>query len=755
MARVPMFAALPALACTWLLQACGGDGGQPMPVASDSAARQLVSSGFSGQFGFQLADEAETIGAGADGEGGIAIGARLRVRGAEVVVFDTAGAEIGRALTDDAGLVTFRPVDGSRSAIGVELRGNASAELYDPTLDRWVAFGPDARWRALVPMITANVGLGPLSEAWVTRYETQAPTRPIQPKAGDHAVQRKLAELIADRSISFDDLLRAEQGLARATSNTARVLEALGFALDARLQAPNELYNGLWQAPVGDREALVSALRAATFSGGRRGYQAGGDLPETGGVDVGLLFEVLAAFEVPTRDPALIAGREPVPPTSRMLRLTDILRDDLRRDGELDCADGAEPLQGELRPLIRCFGAQTHARITTVLGGLGLSQAVPLTDVAIGTTSIVSGNSVQLIAQDLGGALAAAQINGDGSLGSQTILAQGAEFHELGSRSMLVTLFDRDKPDLLGNRLFIVGDADPATVAAAGPAQALSNGFTGVSLDPLLPTASRGVAVVRAGKWGDQFGFLSGEGQLFLGGASEGIRAALGVRAGELHQVNGRPLHAGGAPAPQIIRDFAFKDADSLWLLDARRNCLLDSAKGTCTAPLGADRAWRMAIDLDGGQWMFAGEAVYVRGNSGVGDAALAGSRNREVWSQVPLAEITPVAPAHIESLHFTERFGYVTIRLSPDSSRPIGETVIMQMGEDVSGEGRVRIINRAESFLIAMPFALSPNLLIMSELFHEPDLADADRNTFGLGVTGVDDTVGIRRDPRFAFFAF
>ncbi|MEZ5650759.1 MAG: hypothetical protein R3E87_09460 [Burkholderiaceae bacterium] len=751
------------------LHACGGDHDSANEastgdVGSDPASKSGLTAGFTGDFGYRLPEQASVLGVGADGQGGIAIGARFLVRGATVRVFDESGIEIGRAETDDTGLVTYRPPDGSLAAIGVELQGNDQAEIFDPVLDRWVAFPATTVWRALVPVVSGNIGLGPLSEAWVSRYFDRPSVaagnrKPASVAEAPIVVGRrtKLGELIRARRIDVDDLNLAASSLTREVARLARYAEVLGFALDRRVERPAELHNGLWSAPTGDRSTMVDALRRATVSGGRRGYQAGGDLPVDGGIDVARFYELLAGFEVPPIAGTEQTTRDPVAPVSPLITSSWLLRSDLAEDDALDCAEAGGPLLVYGHPSMQCFGVASFPRIAAVLGRLELAQATGVSGFALSNADMVYAGALYLLEQDLAGSVLATRVERDSSLADPVPLAHGAEIRNLNLMGVLLSLLDSEKPTPLRHRLYFVGSPDPATATLAGPARSLQNGFAGFDLLPLLPAPSHGRPLLAAQAQGGQFAFLLGDGSLTLGGEIDGLRSRLAANAGEFLRINERvlPGQVASFQAPAVIGDFAWIDDDAMWLLDAQRNCLHDTRDGSCRAMPDVGRRWQLTRDLDGGVWAYAGEMLYVIGSSAVADAALGPGRDGSAWTAVPLPQASSSAQPRIDALHLTDRFVYAVVDLAPGDGRPAGGTQVVQIGEDVSAEGPIRVIHESQTYLVAQVPVPLPHLLIMAELIHEPNLDDTQRDSFGIGITAVDDELGIDRQVRIANFPY
>ena len=762
--RLAFVAAL-FIGATPALQGCGDDvapvesdgGSQETAVSSDGAvptndarvAEAVLVSGFDGDLGFSLPAEAGALGAGADGDGGVAIGARHRVKGARITVHDAAGTVLGSALTDDRGLVTYRPPDGGAGGVTVVLRGADGAELYDLVAQRWVPFPENRVWRAVLPRITANIGLGPLSEAWVTRYERlnvrgEGLERPVPKRMAAATSPASLDAVVSVGRIDEDALLEAEVGLARATGELARLAEALGFALDERLETPAHLHAGLWSEPYAGRAEWVDSLRSRSFSGGARGYEAGGDLPATGGIDVAMLYEVLAAAALP--DGAGSGTNTP------LLRAGDALVADHAADGELDCAASGGVLA--MTPLtIDCFSPGNGHRVVPMLARLGLEPAVPVTGVTVASATVALDDDFHLIEQDLGGAVLATPLLTGGELGERRLLTTAGSFFGLDILSMIVA---PSGPQAADEPRLVLFDFDTTGLVPDDAAPvALAQGFVGRDLGAALPPRARGRTVVRAMREEDRFlALLTDDGALHL--AEGGIAAGSGADqpSGLWQTVNDGGDAGDAVAAPAVIRDFAWRRDGSLWLLDATRNCLLDLSTGGCTAPPATGLAWRMAVDPDGGVWLHSGRSLFVLGPSRLGDVAVDGSRDVSAFTPVTFAEEVSGA-LRIETVRFTEAFGYLTATLPPDGDRPVGEVFVFRFGGPPGSPAGIREVSSATSFLNAAPVDLEPGLFAVTELFHEEDVPDDARDFFGLGQSAYLDSGQSAQEPQLVRFAY
>ncbi|MFO1272235.1 MAG: RCC1 domain-containing protein, partial [Rubrivivax sp.] len=153
------------------LLATGSDPQGPPPPPPQSCAA-TVNSGFSGALDWVAGDTG--VGAGADGEGGVGIQVSLGVSpvvGAVVTVRKADGTTLGSAPTGSDGRVTLKACDTAGPFL-VEAQGVSGATYFDAAVrpaGARVAFGAGTSMRAVVPALSANIGVTPWTEAVVQR----------------------------------------------------------------------------------------------------------------------------------------------------------------------------------------------------------------------------------------------------------------------------------------------------------------------------------------------------------------------------------------------------------------------------------------------------------------------------------------------------------------------------------------------------------------------------------------------------------
>lgn len=155
-----------------LLATGGGGGGSEPQEPPVQACTVSVNSGFAGALDWVAGPTG--VGSGADGQGGVGIQVSLGVspvRGAQVTVRRSDGTAVGSALTDSLGRVTFKACELTGPFL-VEAQGTETATYFDSALRPTGAnarFGAGERMRAILPAITANIGVTPWTDAVVQR----------------------------------------------------------------------------------------------------------------------------------------------------------------------------------------------------------------------------------------------------------------------------------------------------------------------------------------------------------------------------------------------------------------------------------------------------------------------------------------------------------------------------------------------------------------------------------------------------------
>lgn len=158
-----------------VLAACGGSGSDDPPVEPDPPANPddefTLVSGFTGDINYTNVFPEQGVGTGADGQGGIAIGSTIgTVRNANVTVYRLSdGTELGQASTGLTGLVTLGLPSDYTDGVIVQLLGTATSDYYDVALNEFRTFPEGFEFRAYVPEIAGNIGVGPVTEAIVSR----------------------------------------------------------------------------------------------------------------------------------------------------------------------------------------------------------------------------------------------------------------------------------------------------------------------------------------------------------------------------------------------------------------------------------------------------------------------------------------------------------------------------------------------------------------------------------------------------------
>ena len=159
--RLAVLAALPLALATCTVKFDPVPETQPPPTP----AKNLLSTGFTGDLDWDLADGGVNgVGAGADGQGGIAIGGKFF--GATVEAWLANGELLGSAPSDaTTGLVTAKPAPTYTGWLYVVVKGSATATIYDEGLDAAVPFPEGRALHAWVPILRRNVGVNAFTEA--------------------------------------------------------------------------------------------------------------------------------------------------------------------------------------------------------------------------------------------------------------------------------------------------------------------------------------------------------------------------------------------------------------------------------------------------------------------------------------------------------------------------------------------------------------------------------------------------------------
>jgi len=196
----------------------------PGPTPGPTACVPGVVTGFTGDV--EWVPTAGAIGTGADGKGGVGIGAGVSlgaIRGAQVTVKRADGSVIGAAPTGTDGRVTLNGC-GSTGPFLVEVLGQAGATYFDEAKGATgadVPFNAGETLRAYVPTVVGNIGVTPFTEAAARAIEStpvsvkgtaNVATEKALPDAAritaaNDAV-RKIAASLLPEGFAIDDITR-------------------------------------------------------------------------------------------------------------------------------------------------------------------------------------------------------------------------------------------------------------------------------------------------------------------------------------------------------------------------------------------------------------------------------------------------------------------------------------------------------------------------------------------------------------------
>ena len=232
-----------------------GGGGPATPVCSSG-----VSSGFSGSADWVAS--ASGVGTGADGQGGVGIRPAVTVTpliDALVTVRGADGTTIGSASTGADGRVTLRACNVAGPFL-VDVAGSSTATYFDPASGATAAFGPGESMRALVPVLTANIGVTPWTEAAVQRLMGAAST-------ASTAKETRLAEVPQ----SLPTATAINEAHQQLLASTFLGLFPQSLAIDSLTQMPGMAD----EASLADRPADRYALALATLGYGSARFNSG------------------------------------------------------------------------------------------------------------------------------------------------------------------------------------------------------------------------------------------------------------------------------------------------------------------------------------------------------------------------------------------------------------------------------------------------------------------------------------------------
>ncbi|MEZ5660069.1 MAG: hypothetical protein R3E83_16480 [Burkholderiaceae bacterium] len=720
-----------------LISACGGGssgteatsttGDPATPVAADTAAKGEVVTGFSGEPGFALAGSATSLGAGADGQGGVAIAGRYRVRGARVTVFDESGLEIGSAVTDANGLVTFRPAAGSTAPVLVQMAGSESADIYDPLLDAVVPFAAGTVWRAFVPRVASSIVISPLTEAVVARLDRLS----SQP-AAEAARRAKDVPVVDFGRLHVD----AERPLRREKARSHRA-GALIFHRLPPLRLPS------------DDGPRTIGINLATPP---RTWTTPADEAVDDTVELDWAFyEEHARSLFSARD----GGSAPGATSPGLTEVALALARDFESDGEIN--GWPRSRQWAFDGMAAFDDAAKLASISQWLQDrLGLIRQDPGPDISTINAAVVSNGQSFLVEQRIGGEIFSATLQPDASLSAPLRLFERARLHPLNGRNAILSAASGGSRPNLGRGPFLIGANDNGFVDWAAPVDLA--GLQAFDLGRGFPNQSPPTDLLSAHLNGNQLLLVDLARNVYLGGAAEGLLAVqqqLGADpAAGLIRLNGRALglNQAGGFVPESVSSAVFWGSDRIFLTDADRGCIYDSATRLCTHPGGEATQWRLAASPEIGVLAFSTTAAYRASPPSVVAAANGGTPPQ--FSRVGFdPDSTKPGSLAVGSVYVRGQSAYALVHRSPGDGDPTGRAGILQLSDTAVAAGdRAAQIHSSAGFLSIQSLPFTPDRVVLGEALPSGDSAATEISyRFGL-IEGATPRWQIPRPVRFQF---
>lgn len=406
-----------------------------------------VASGFTGDV--EWSPTGGVIGTGADGKGGVGVGAGVSlgaIRGAQVTVKRADGTTIGAAPTGTDGRVTLTVCNASGPFL-VEVTGQAGATYFDVAKGATgadVPFGAGEVLRAYVPSVVGNIGVTPYTEA-AARALVGAPVAGAPDGEKASAINAATLKALPDAA-----------AITAANERVRRIAASLlpeGFAIDSITRMPA---NGGTGVPGGTALADLPSARYA--------------------IGLAALGRHAALFNPSLAAPALDAGRQ------------------LARDAADGIVDGADAQGAPVATTAtRAYDASTlglalggaTAAVARRNGDATLQARLPEV-LALGAVGMPNAQGVAVTT--------AVRLRANGVL--TTLDASGADVRELATDA--VELFSSSQQP--ATALFVkVSDGSVRAVGYDGPAGLLGTGTTGGATAPIAVGALAGAGSITIG----------------------------------------------------------------------------------------------------------------------------------------------------------------------------------------------------------------------------------------------------------------